>query len=162
MKKIIIIRGPLGVGKTTVAKKLAEKIDAKYFSVDEILENQALDKIEGESITLESFTKVNDLMIPEIEAVLAQDKAAIIDGNFYFQEVIDDLQARLSVQPKVFTLTASVDTCIGRDCDRGQTHGADAARAVHSMVSKVEAGETIITEGKIADEIVTELLKKID
>ncbi len=36
MNKIIIIRGPLGVGKTTIAKLLADKIGAQYLSLDKI------------------------------------------------------------------------------------------------------------------------------
>ena len=37
MRKIILIRGPLAVGKSTVAKLVAKKINAEYLSLDKIL-----------------------------------------------------------------------------------------------------------------------------
>jgi len=36
MSYLVIIRGPLGVGKTTIAKKLTVRLEGKYFSVDKI------------------------------------------------------------------------------------------------------------------------------
>ena len=38
MERSIIIRGPLGVGKSTVAKAIAKKIGGAYISVDEVLD----------------------------------------------------------------------------------------------------------------------------
>ena len=43
MSKVIIIRGPLGVGKTTVAKELSSRLDAVNLSVDNILDKEELD-----------------------------------------------------------------------------------------------------------------------
>ena len=37
MKKLILVRGPLGVGKTTVARKLAASLNAHYISIDSVL-----------------------------------------------------------------------------------------------------------------------------
>jgi shikimate kinase len=34
MEYFVIIRGPLGVGKTTIAKRLAKQLNAKYISID--------------------------------------------------------------------------------------------------------------------------------
>ncbi len=38
MSFYIIIRGPLGCGKSTIAKALSKKLNAKYFAIDKILE----------------------------------------------------------------------------------------------------------------------------
>ena len=43
MKKVIIIRGPLGSGKTTISKLIADKINANYYSIDNVLERYNLD-----------------------------------------------------------------------------------------------------------------------
>jgi shikimate kinase len=45
----VIIRGPLGCGKSTISKELAKKINAKYFSIDKILKENNLenDREEG-------------------------------------------------------------------------------------------------------------------
>ena len=50
MEYCIIIRGPAGVGKTTIAKELARNLDADYFSFDEIMEENKLDTIVGDGI----------------------------------------------------------------------------------------------------------------
>ncbi|MDD4111129.1 MAG: (d)CMP kinase [Clostridia bacterium] len=42
MSYYIIIRGPAGVGKTTIAKNLQDKLGADYISFDEILEKYKL------------------------------------------------------------------------------------------------------------------------
>ena len=58
MSVSILIRGPLGVGKTTVARALAEQVGGLYVSVDGILAEHGLDKVEGECITVENFIKL--------------------------------------------------------------------------------------------------------
>jgi len=47
MSYFIIIRGPAGVGKTTIAKKLAARLGETYISFDKIMREKGLDKIEG-------------------------------------------------------------------------------------------------------------------
>jgi shikimate kinase len=44
MTYYIIIRGPLGCGKTTIAKNLSKKLNAEYFAVDRILDEHNLTK----------------------------------------------------------------------------------------------------------------------
>ena len=40
MKQGILIRGPLGIGKTTIAKLLAKKLGAERFHIDKVLEEK--------------------------------------------------------------------------------------------------------------------------
>ena len=42
MTFFVIIRGPLGCGKTTISKLVAQKLKGKYISVDEVLEKHDL------------------------------------------------------------------------------------------------------------------------
>ena len=44
MNYFIIIRGPLGIGKTTIAKKLKKILKAEYISMDEIVDNNMIIK----------------------------------------------------------------------------------------------------------------------
>lgn len=61
--KSIIIRGPLGVGKSTVARAVAEKIGGVYVSVDKVLDQNGLDRaVEGEGIPLPTFSKQTRLL----------------------------------------------------------------------------------------------------
>ncbi|MFA6252684.1 MAG: hypothetical protein WCV69_00220 [Patescibacteria group bacterium] len=66
MSYYIIIRGPLGCGKSTISKKLAKIIGAKYFTVDRILDeyNLASDE-EGGYVSQKSFKKVNEIILYE-------------------------------------------------------------------------------------------------
>jgi len=146
MVSLIIIRGSLGVGKSTISKKIAEKISAEYFSVDELLSKEKLDFINKNLgyISENNFLKINDLIIPKIKLILEKGTNVIIDGNFYHKVVLEDLINRLiEFEPKVFTLKASKETCIKRDEKRKNPHGKDAAIAVHNLVSRFDYGINI-------------------
>ena len=56
----VIIRGPAGVGKSTIAKAIAKKLGALYISFDEILSKHNLDIIEGDGISAENFVRGNE------------------------------------------------------------------------------------------------------
>lgn len=80
MSYSIIIRGPLGCGKTTIAKKLAEKINAHYFSIDQILQEHGLDKVDdpdAETIPAKNFIKANEIILPIALRELEQGRVVI-------------------------------------------------------------------------------------
>ncbi len=119
MERSIIIRGPLGVGKSTVAKAIVEKIGGVYISVDEVLDQNGLDKaVEVEGVPLSHFLKANEIIAAEAKRAKDQGKPVAVDGNFYHKEQIDDLVHLLGVDVISFTLKASVETCIERDAVR--------------------------------------------
>lgn len=82
----------------------------------------------------------------------------IFDGNFYWKSQIEDLIQRLSYPHHVFTLKAPVEVCIARDKERGETHGADAARVVHNKVSSFDYGTIIDTKNQNSKETVLAIL----
>lgn len=157
----VIIRGPLAVGKSTVAKKLANALGAEYVGIDRILEEHKLDYVDGEEcVPLKNFLKANEIILPEMKKRIAQGRIVVFDGNFYFKEPIEHLIGELG-EHYVFTLKASVDECIDRDVQRGATHGPDAARAVHNLVSRFDYGMMIETKDKTADDVVEEIMKQL-
>lgn len=87
MEYCIIIRGPAGVGKTTIAKELARNLDADYFSFDEIMEANKLDTIIGDGIPSKNFVKANEIVL---DLIKNKDRV-ILDGCFYRKEQIDHL-----------------------------------------------------------------------
>ena len=91
MSNLIIIRGPLGVGKTTISKHLAERLKGIHIAIDKVLEKHELDKVKGRCIPLQNFIKANKLILPEINKTLAKGKSVIIDGNFYHKGQITHL-----------------------------------------------------------------------
>lgn len=156
MKKIIIIRGPLGVGKSTVSKILSDKIQAIYISLDKVLEDNNL---EGKgNIPLENFLKANKIIK---DLAVKCNKTVIIDGCFYFQKQIDDLVEKFDGDVEIFTLMSSVETCIQRDMERKKVYGEDATRFVFRITSKIHAGHQIDNTGLSAVKTAEKILEKL-
>jgi len=145
MAYFIIIRGPLGCGKSTIAKMLARKLNANYISVDDVLEKNRLDDIDPEigCIPAKNFIKANEMMLPQARKDLEGGKIVIFDACFYHKEPIEHLIKELPYQSFVFTLKAPLETCIERDMRRGKTHGEAAAKDVHRLVSRFDYGTVI-------------------
>lgn len=142
MNNLIIIRGPLGIGKTTISKILAQKLNANYFSVDEILSENDLDHIEEKygRIPEENFSKVNDIIIKN---VLERNKSFIVEGNFYYLNQIEKLVETIPYRPFIFTLVAPLEFCIERDSKREKPYGVKAATEVYKEVAWLSYGKII-------------------
>ena len=159
MSYLVIIRGPLGVGKTTIAKKLTNKLKGEYFSVDKILEKYKLGHdIEDGNISQKSFLKTNEILAPQAKKFLDKNIPVIFDGNFYWLSHIEDLVQKLNVKNYIFTLHAPLNTCIQRDKDRVKTYGVAAARAVYKRSTGLDYGVAIKTnqsENSVVDKIIS-------
>jgi len=161
MSHFIIIRGPLGIGKSTVAKKLAELLDAEYISVDLILEKHGLDKVDEKEgcIPATNFIKATEFALPEVKRKLKQGKIIVFDGNFYHTEQIKYLIENLAgYEHYAFTLKAPLEVCIERDRKRKKPYGELATRAVYNLVSRFDYGLVIDTNNKTADKVVKEIM----
>jgi predicted kinase len=149
MSNALIIRGPLGIGKTTVCKALAEQLAALYISIDDVLAAHDLDQVENEhGIPAANFVRANELVLPFARTALAAGRRVIFDGNFYYKEAITHLENRLSVLVVVFTLHAPLSACIARDSQRATAYGKAAATAVYRLVEAVPYGIAINTAGQ--------------
>ena len=153
MSVCILIRGPLGVGKTTVARALAERLGGLYISVDGILEEHGLDKVEGECITAENFIKANELALPQARKALCEGRAVVFDGNFYHRAQIDHLVDVLPEPHYAFTLKSPLAVCIDRDSKRPRVYGSGAGTAVHNMVSRFDYGVSIDTSEMTLEDV---------
>jgi predicted kinase len=164
MSYFIIIRGPLGSGKTTIADKVAEKINAKHFDVDKVLEDNDLYTEEEEGyVSQKDFLKANSLVIDEAREALQKGQPVIFDSNFYWKSQIEDLIEKLDFPHFEFTLNAPLDVCIKRDENRKVSQGKDAAIVVHEKTSEFTYGVEIDTTkgiGESVDEIVLYLPEK--
>lgn len=154
---VVVIRGPLGSGKTTIAKELARALSAKHIAIDTVLSENGLDHVgpDDPHIPLANFLRANVLVIAIARAALQRGKSVIVDGNFYLREALDDLLAHLPPPHHVFTLRVPVEMCIARDAARGATHGPDAARAVHALTTRFDAGTIVDNVGDAQSAIAT-------
>ncbi len=151
MSYFVIVRGPLGSGKSTISKKLASLLKAKYIPMDEVLETHGLDTMPPDApcISAENFIKANEIVLPEAKKLLNKGKIVIFDACFYHPEVIDHLVKNIKFPHYIFTLKAPLELCIKRDRERQKTHGEGAAMAVHSLVSRFDAGVNIDVSGSL-------------
>lgn len=150
MNHYIIIRGPLGSGKSIMASKLQNILNAKLFAVDKILdENNLTTDTEDGYISQKSFLKVNEIISREANKFLEAGTTVIFDGNFYWQSQINDLIKRLLFPHIVFTLEAPLDICIQRDLHRDKTHGIDAVTAVYNKSTEFNYGIGVDTTQSI-------------
>ncbi|MEK6857007.1 MAG: AAA family ATPase [Nanoarchaeota archaeon] len=144
MSFYVIIRGPLGCGKSTIAQKLSKILKAKYFAIDKILDENDLTKYkEAGYISQKSFIKANEIISSEARKLLNDDKPVIFDGNFYWKSQIDDLIGRLAFPYYAFTLKAPLDVCIARDAKRKESCGEDAAKVVYKKTTEFDYGVKI-------------------
>jgi cytidylate kinase len=157
MVKIIVIRGPLGVGKTTVSKILAHNFQAEYISVDAILDDNNLAPKDG--IPLENFLKANEIISDRVKK---SEKSFVVDGNFYYQEQINDLKNKFKDTILFFTLTSTLEKCIERDSKREKIYGEDSTRYVYMMTARIKEGVEIDTTDLSIEETVQKIAGKIE
>jgi predicted kinase len=140
MSYFVVIRGPLGVGKTTVATRVASELGGTYVSIDSLLDRPGVEEWDGERITEASFLHVNRLAAAETRPILARGTPVVFDGNFYYRSQIDDLLAALPFNHAIFSLTAPLAECVSRDRQRAHPYGEEAVAQVHELVGRVSAG----------------------
>lgn len=164
MINYLIIRGPLGVGKSTISRMLSEKLDAELISIDRIVDDSKLITREKEEgyISQKNFFDANTIAIERVKDYLESGKKVIFDGNFYWESAIKDLEEKLNgYQGKVFSLYSPLKVCIDRDSKRDKTHGEMAAMVVHKKSTSFEYGEKIDTQNKGVEETVEDILGKM-
>ncbi|HIH11943.1 TPA: ATP-binding protein [Candidatus Woesearchaeota archaeon] len=162
MSFLIIIRGPLGIGKSTLAHHLAKKINAKIIAIDRVLDKHNLTRHKERGfISQKSFIKANVLMIPKIKAYFKKGFPVIVEGNFYWKSQIDDLLQRIKQPTFVFTLKAPLPLCIERDRTRSQTCGKDAARVVYKKSTEFKYGIMIDVSKRTITQSVKEIVRHL-
>lgn len=134
MSYYVIIRGPLGVGKTTISAALAKSIDAVVVSIDQIADKEW----DGGSVRL--YVNANKIAAERARSALAHGTPVVFDGCFYWKTQIADLERRLPFPHEVFTLRAPLSVCIERDSGRKVVFGLEAADQVYRKVTRFEYG----------------------
>ena len=135
-----IVRGPLGAGKTTVARRLASALGGRHVAIDAILEEHRLEEWDEDCISEGSFLRANVIAAREAGPALRSSTPVIFDGNFYWRSAVDDLVARLPFPHVVFTLKVPLAICIARDAGRSPSYGPDSAREVFAKTNAFDYG----------------------
>ncbi len=160
MSYFIVIRGPLGIGKTTISNALARALPGHLISIDAILDQQNLEEWEAGYISERSFLRANDFAIAEARPLLGRGTPVIFDGNFYHRSSVDDLTRRLEFPHAVFTLKAPVAVCLERDRHRPVSFGEESVRDVHAKVSEFDYGIDVDARGPVS-EVVPGIVRRL-
>ncbi len=160
MSYVILIRGPLGVGKSTIGAAVAEELQAHRISVDTVMRQHGLDQTDPEEgfIPADNVLETNKIILPEIQAQLSQKRSVVLDGCFYHKEQILDLEEKISEDVFTITLRAPIEVCIERDAGRKKSYGKDAATVVHAFVSRFNYGTVIDNSKQTVEQTVQEVL----
>lgn len=134
MSYYVILRGPLGVGKSTISAALARSIGAVVISIDEIADKDW----DGGSVRL--YVNANRLAAERARPALARGVPVVFDGCFYWKSQIADLERRLRFPHEAFTLQAPLSVCIRRDSRRKTVFGAEAATEVYRKNTRFDHG----------------------
>ncbi|HYB79527.1 MAG TPA: AAA family ATPase [Thermoplasmata archaeon] len=137
MSYYVVVRGPLGVGKTTISRALAKSIGAVVVSIDKIADKEW----DGGSVGL--YLRANGVATRRARRALAGGSPVVFDGCFYWMTQIRDLERRLPFPHEVVTLTAPLSICIRRDSRREVVFGPEAAEQVYRKVTRFEYGTPI-------------------
>jgi len=137
MSYYVIIRGPLGVGKTTISRALAKSVGAVVISIDQIADKWW----DGGSVRL--YLRANRVVARRAATALARGTPVIIDGCFYWKTQIRDLERRFDFPHVVITLKAPLSVCIRRDSGRRVVHGVEAAEQVYRKVNRFDYGTLV-------------------
>lgn len=158
MSYFIIIRGPAGVGKTTIASMLAKLLHGFHISIDSILAQHGLNYVSGEPCVPEyKMLAANKIVIPVAQKKLAAGQIVIFDGNFYHKLQIEDLTTVLGYPSFVFTLKADLETCLARNRVRTTLLHEQGVKDVFDLVSQFDYGVVVDTNNKIAEKVVREI-----
>ena len=169
----LVVRGPLGAGKTTVAHAVARRLGAHVVSVDDILEKHHLEiwDTRRDRVALASFLRANAIIARTVRSELGAGRSVVVEGNFYWREAVADLRRRVGRSVRILRLDAPLATCLNRDRGRpapesgttpqaGQRMGPTAVRKVFRYTRAVRVGRSIDARGSV-ERVVERVLGEI-
>lgn len=151
MSYYVIIRGPAGVGKTTIARQLTKELKATYISFDQIREKHGIDLSEKGRI------QANNKAIPEARKSMVKGKPVVFDGVFYHKSQVEHLTKALQYKHVVFSLKASLQECLERHRKRKSEISEKSVRDVYKLVAAFDCGIVIKTSEKSVKKCVNEI-----
>ena len=158
MSFYIILRGPAGAGKTTIAKRLAQIYGGHHINIDKVKKSLGLKHSEREKL------EANKVVIQDASRYLDQGKVVIFDEVLYYKTQLTQLE-QLPYESYVFSLIAPLDSCLERNRkrrQRGTRKTTDAnIKLVHNLVSQLEKGIEIKSYNRPVDDTMNEILSHL-
>lgn len=158
MSYLMIIRGPEGIGKTTISKNYAKSLQGYHIQVDKIIDQHDVDYVPDKIVSSEKKAlAANKIIIPIAKEKLDAGQIVIFDGTFYYESQIKDLITQLKFPHFVSTLKADLATCIARNKQRPNPLDEQIIKQSFDLASKVDYGDVIDTNNQTIDETMSEI-----
>lgn len=155
MTKAILLRGPAGVGKSTIGKQLQEQLSGNWANLDVDLFKHMISK---ESSLFRSDT-AHDVTLYFLEKLLQSDVSVVIEEifkePFYYQTL--KLFEKYNCEVLTVFLTAPADTVVQRDKERAKHKGEDTIRMLHNEISPLSEKLIIDTSRNTTQETVDQI-----
>ncbi|MBI2629597.1 AAA family ATPase [Candidatus Pacearchaeota archaeon] len=156
MSFYIILRGPAGSGKTTLAQRLTEIYHAHYISIDKVKSARGLKHSEPEKL------EANKAVLQDARTHLSQGQIVIIDEVLYYKSQLSQLMNNLPFPHYVFSLKVPLEVCLARNVER-RNNGSrkmsdDDVKEVYDLVSKLNYGIEINTHNRSIEDSLTEII----
>lgn len=139
MRKVIIMRGLPGSGKSTYAKKLIEECPGMYKRINRDELRMMFDNAQHSSANEKFVKKVRDMLIVK---ALEEGKSVIVDDtnlsdtNFRrIRQLVDEfnLKHNASVELELNEMDTPLEECIARDSRREKPVGQHVIKRMHSQ-----------------------------
>ena len=145
---IVVIFGPAGAGKTSIARRLMESLDDAHL------------------ISSDGFKRrVYDRMMREVEKRIGRQVYLVLDGTFYRREWRERLKEIASDWDRVVTVFVDcpLETCLKRNRMREQPIPEKAVSIIWKRFDRPDEPDVHInTENAGTEEAVKTILKELD
>ena len=144
---LLIICGPAGSGKSSIAKRLMEELDDAYL------------------ISSDAFKrKVYDRIMRETERRLGKQKYLIIDATFYRKRWRDRLREITSEEERAVTffIDCSLETCLVRNREREKPIPEEAIHIIWNKFERPDDYDIYINTEKFSiEQAVDKILREL-
>lgn len=145
---IVVIFGPAGAGKTSIARRLMEALDDAYL------------------ISSDGFKRrVYDRMMREVERRIGRQVYLVLDGTFYRKEWRERLRGIASNVEMVVTVfvDCTFETCLKRNREREKPIPEKAVSIIWKRFERPDEPDVHInTENAGTEEAVETILKELE